>query len=102
MPSRIIQQHRYRIWLIVALIGLCFVAAGVLWTWDTPPDASQSPINPPLAGASPLATPPTTPTPTAIPSSWTGAGAALLWIMLGILLALGIISAIYIWDRRSA
>jgi hypothetical protein len=100
MPSRIIQQHRYRIWLIVALIGLCFVAAGVLWTWDTPPDASQSPINPPLAGASPLETPRATPTP--IPSSWTGAGAALLWIMLGILLALGIISAIYIWDRRSA
>ncbi len=102
MPRRTIQQSRYRFWLVMALLGLAIVAAGILWTWDESPEVGQSPINPPLTSTSPLATPQVTLTPTPIPSSWTGAGAALLWIMLGIFLALGIISIVYIWDRRSA
>ncbi|HDQ72591.1 MAG TPA: hypothetical protein ENN19_10910 [Chloroflexi bacterium] len=105
MPSPILQQRHYRFWLIVALIGIAIVASGILWTWDGRPDARpdthQSPIDPPLVGASPLATPTLAATPASLPSAWTGAGAALLWVALGILLALGVASILYLRDRRS-
>jgi hypothetical protein len=84
------QIGRYRLWFVIALFVILVVVAA-LWLRGTLQDSGSSPLPTPLAaGESPLALPipsPPFPTPRA---SWTGGGAALLWVALGVVLALGI------------
>ena len=82
--------HRLRLWFAVALVAVLITAAA-LWlrgTW--PGGSSQSALyTPAIPGASPLPTP--TPVPAALsPSPWVTGGAVLVWVALGIVLALGI------------
>ena len=101
------QLHRLRLWFVLALV-VVLIAAAVLWLRGMLPGgtALTSPIPPPprtSEGASPLPTPtPASSTSAAAPlSSCTGAVAALLWVALGVVLALGIAFAILRWYRRA-
>ena len=82
------QWRRPRLWFALALAVVLIVVA-VLWLRGTlPGGGSHSPLPAfSLPGTSPLPTP--TPSSTAPPSAWTGGGAALTWVALGIVLALG-------------
>jgi len=96
------QWRRLRLWFALAL-AVVLIAATVLWLQGAlPGGGSESPLPIPLGSeVSPLPTP--TPAYTAVlPSSWTGAGAALLWAVLGAVLALGVALAILRWYRRAA
>ena len=74
-----VRTHPPRLWLALALLVVLGAAAG-LWMRGAQPDrTSPSPL--------PTPTPSSTATP---PSPWVTGGAALLWVMLGIALALGI------------
>jgi hypothetical protein len=95
------RTHLLRLWLALALL-VVLGAAAALWLRGARPDstgpstsdassalrAGSSALPSPLA-TSPLPTPtlPSTATP---PSPWITGAAALLWVMLGIALALGI------------
>jgi len=99
------QWHRLRLWFALALAAVLIVA-GALWLRGTLPlgTVSTSPIltSPPTPdGTSPPSAPTSTAT-AAIPSSWTGAGATLLWVALGIVLALGVAFIVLRWYRRAA
>jgi hypothetical protein len=84
------QWHRLRLWLALAL-AVVLVAAIALWLRGVLPlGGSHSALpTPALSGVSPLPTP-TPRSAAAPPRSWTTGGAALLWVALGIVLALGI------------
>jgi len=82
--------HRPRLWLALAL-AVVFIAA--IAPWLRAPHVPQE--------TSPLPTP-APPSTAALPSSWTGAGAILLWVTLGIVLALGITFLLLRWYRRTA
>lgn len=93
-----IQSHRLRLWLTLALIA-ALIAAAALWLRGTLSDdtTSTSPIRPPTrapAGTSPLPTPTRSTSTASPPRSWSGAGAALLWVALGGVLALAIATLI--------
>jgi len=96
------QWRRLRLWFALAL-AVVLIAAAVLWLRGTlPGSGSESPLPIPLGlGVSPLPTP-TPAYSAALPASWTGAGAALLWAVLGVVLALGVAFAILYWYSRAA
>ena len=96
------QWRRLRLWFALALATV-LIAAAVLWLRGTlPGGGSESPLPIPLdPEMSPLPTPTPAYTVTLL-SSWTGAGAALLWAVLGVVLALGIAFAILHWHSRAA
>ncbi len=96
------QWYRHpRFWFSLALAVVLIVVA-TLWlrgTWF----GDQSPLPTPVAaGVSPLATPSPGDTTSAPPSAWSNGGAILLWVALGILLALGIAFVILRWYRSDA
>jgi hypothetical protein len=73
------RTHPPRLWLALALL-VVLGAAAALWLHGARPDTtSPSPL--------PTPTPPSTAT---LPSPWVTGGAALLWVILGSALALGI------------
>lgn len=95
--------HRQpRFWLVLALAIVLIAAAG-LWLRGTPSGSDQSPLPTPVAAAvSPLSTPIPENGPLSPPSSWSNGGAVLLWVALGILLALSIAFIILRWYRSAA
>jgi hypothetical protein len=96
-----IQWRRLRLWFVSVLVVLLIVAVA-LWLRGTLSGGQRSPLPTPVPSrGSPLATPMPTPA-TTLPPSSTGVGAALLWVALGVLLALGITVVILHWYRRAA
>jgi hypothetical protein len=95
------QWHRSpRLWLALILAAVV-VAAVALWVRGVHTVSVRSPLPTPAAReASPLSTP--TPGDTTPPSSWTNSGAVLLWVAMGLLLALGIAIVILRWYRHTA
>jgi len=95
------QWRRLRLWFLWALI-VALVAATALWLYSAlPGDGSESPLPAPLGSAmSPLPTP-TSARIAALPPSRTGAGAALLWVLSGVALALGIAFVVLRWYLRA-
>jgi hypothetical protein len=88
---------RPRLWLALAL---ALVLAAVAWLWLRGAwlGGGRSPLPTLAPGLSPLPTPaPSTPL-----SHWVGGGAVLLWVTLGIMLALLIALVIVYWPRRVA
>lgn len=83
-----VQPHRLRLILVLAIV-VVLAAAAVLWLRGVPGDTTSSSPLPPRAGdqGSPLPTP--VPSESA-PASLARAGAILLWVVLGGVLALGI------------
>jgi hypothetical protein len=97
----VMQWRRLRLWFVPVLAGLLIVVVA-LWLRGTPPGSRRSPLfTPGPSGVSPLPTPVPTSAATLSPS-WSGAGAALPWVALGVLLALVITVVILYWYRRTA
>ncbi|MEE8390758.1 MAG: hypothetical protein V3S14_08200 [Anaerolineae bacterium] len=91
-----------RFWLVLALAVVLIAAAG-LWLRGAQSGSDQSPLSTPVAArVSPLSTPIPENAPPSPPSSWTNGGAVLLWVALGILLALSIAFIILRWYRSAA
>ncbi|MDY7077923.1 MAG: hypothetical protein SXV54_13490 [Chloroflexota bacterium] len=96
------QSHRLRLWLALAL-ALAFIVAVALWLCGTLPGSDRSPLpTPMISEESPLPTPTPLIVASSPPSSWTNGGAALLWVALGILLALSIAFLILRWYHHAA
>lgn len=96
-----IQGRRPRLWLAVAL-AVVLVAAVALWLYGTRRDGSgQSALPTPISGVSPLPTPTPVAAATHLPS-WAAGGAVLLWVTLGIVLALSIAVVILRHYRHDA
>lgn len=96
------RYHSLRLWCALALV-VTLIAAAALWLRGALFDGGgDSPMPTPLAHVgSPLRTP-TQATATPMPStSWDSGGAALLWVTLGIGLALCIACLILCWGRRA-
>ena len=110
--------YRLRLWLVLALI-VVLIAVVALWLRSTSLGDARSPLPTPpvsgmetrpadaVSGVSPLSTP--TPVASAAsasaptsPSSWAGGGLVLLWVALGIVVALGIAFIILRWHRHVA
>lgn len=91
------RSHSLRIGLTLIL---AVVATAVLWPGTVLPAGGHSSVlpTPTNSVASPLPTPTLTPVPA--PSSWATGGMALLWFMLGILLALGLALVVLRWHHR--
>jgi len=99
-----IPGRRPHLWLALALV-VVLIAAAALWLLGIQPDSGgRSALSTPATSAvSPLPTP--TPTPasaTTHPPPWATGGAVLLWVTLGIVLALGITFVILRWHRHDA
>ncbi|HEY72149.1 MAG TPA: hypothetical protein G4N99_02625 [Thermoflexia bacterium] len=96
------QSRRLRLWFVLALI-VALVVAALLWLRGALfEDNDVSPLPTPLVlGESPLPTPTQASAAPATPASWSNRGAALLWVTLGIGLALCIAFFILRWDRRA-
>jgi uncharacterized membrane protein SpoIIM required for sporulation len=100
------QLHRLRLWFVLVLV-VVLISAAVLWlrAMLVSGPVFTSPIPPPLRtaeGESPLPTPTSaSPTSAAVSISTTGAVAVLLWVALGVVLALGITFVILRWYRRA-
>ena len=94
------QWYRHpRFWFSLTLAAVLIVAAA-LWLRGAWSGSDQSPLPTPVAaGVSPLVTPTPENTAPSPPSSWANGGAILLWVALGILLALGIAFVILRWYR---
>jgi hypothetical protein len=97
------QWHRHpRFWFSLALAAVLIVAAA-LWLRGVWFGSDQSPLPTPVAaGESPLSTPSAENAASSPPSAWSNGGAILLWVALGILLALGIAFVILRWYRGPA
>lgn len=91
---RISTRLRLYLWLALALAVVLMV---VTWLWlrGTWLDGAYSPLPPPLFGESPLPTPVSG---AVLPS---GGGFALLWVALGMVLALLVALIIVYWSRRA-
>jgi hypothetical protein len=84
------QQHRLRLWLALALIAVLLATAALWLRGMLPGSSSHSTLpTPATSGVSPLLTPTHAPALAPLPS-WATGGAVLLWVVLGIGLALGI------------
>lgn len=95
-----IWQRYPRLWIVAVASALVLLAAIGLWLRGTSSLDEQSPL-PTLTWLSPLTTPPLVDTAASSPpASWTNGGTALLWVALGILLALGIAHLMLRWYRR--
>ncbi len=93
--------RRPQLWFALAL-AVVIVTALALWLRGAQSGSGQSPLSTPAASTgSPLPTP-TRENPAPPPSAWTNGGAVLLWVALGILLALGITFVMLRWYRGSA
>ena len=80
--------HLPRLWLALALV-VVLGASAALWLRGARPDSTGPSTLPSPPATSPLPTP-TPPPAAALPSPWVTGGAVLLWVTLGIALALGI------------
>ena len=91
--------RRPQVWLALASV-VVLGAALALWLRGAQSGYDPSPLPTPAASAgSPLPTP--TPDDAApLLSAWTNGGAVLVWVALGILLALGITFVILRWYRN--
>ena len=95
------RSHQLRFWFALAL-SVILVAAGALWLRGTLFESViRSPLSTPQTVESPLSTPTEANAPAAPPASWSNGGMALLWVMIGILLSLGVAFFITRWGRRS-
>ncbi|MCP4538469.1 MAG: hypothetical protein GY832_15140 [Chloroflexi bacterium] len=91
-----------RFWFSLTLAVVLIVAVA-LWLRGTSFDGAQSPLPTPKAAAvSPLTTPSPENAAPSLPSAWSSGGAILLWVALGILLALGLAFVILRWYRGAA
>jgi hypothetical protein len=89
------------VWLLLVLAAVILIAAIVLWQRGMQPGGDHSPLaTPAAAGASPLSTPAIEGGMSPPPTSWSNGGVALLWVALGILLALIITFVILRWYHR--
>ena len=92
-----IDRSRSRPWLALALV-VVVIAALVLALRGMVPGSGRSTLpTPALAGVSPLSTPVSTETQSPLKAS---GGMALLWVVLGIGLALGLAFVILRWYRH--
>ena len=96
------RSRRLGLWFAMAVVAVVAVAA-IVWVRGAPvTGSSRSPMPTPLAAEASTTLIPSTPTPAAMPlSAGVGAGAALLWVALGAMLALGIIFITINWHRRT-
>jgi len=96
-----IHWRRSSLWLAVAL-GVILVVAAVLWLRGVHLGGSRLSAlpTPATSGESPLPTP-TSASPTMPLRSWTTGGAVLLWVALGLLLALSIAVIVLRWHRHN-
>ena len=92
--------HRPYLWLALALVAILLVAAA-LWLHGTRSGTGgRSALpTPAILADSPLSTPTLA---TSHPTTWSAGGAVLLWVTLGIVLALGIALVILRWQGRDA
>ncbi len=81
------KQNLLRFLLVLALIVVLGGAAVAVWQLGKQPDVAQTPADSPIQ-VSPLLTPTIVSAETSPPALWSGRGAALLWVVLGGLLAL--------------
>ena len=97
------QLRRLRLGLVLVLAAV-LVAAAALWLRGALPyDDSHSPLpTPSHLRTSPLPTPTPSSAEAATPPAWKGAGVALVWVALGIVLALGVARIILGWNRHHA
>ena len=80
--------HRLRLWLALVLVVVLIVAA-TLWLRGALPGGIRSALpTPALPGGSPLPTPMPASARSSAPA-WATGGGVLLWVALGIVLALG-------------
>ncbi len=92
------QLRRLRLWFALALT-IVIIAAAVLGLHSTLPSSHHSPLPTPVTSGILLLPTPST-TASAPPISWTGGGAVLLWVVMGIVLALGIVFILH-WHHRA-
>ena len=96
------KRRRYlRVWLLLVLMAVILIAAAALWLRGAQPSGDHSPLaTHTAADASPLATPTLENGTSPPPTSWSNCGVVLLWVALGILLALIIAFVILRWYHR--
>ncbi len=96
--------RRYSHLLLSLALVLIAILVAALWFYGAQPRPDPSPLPTPMTPReSPLSTPDvenTTVSPPP-PSSWATGGAVLLWVALGILLALGLALIILRWYHRT-
>jgi hypothetical protein len=99
-----IKRRRYLgVWFSLALVVVVLITVAVLWLRGAQLGGGHSPLaTPATAGASPLSTPTLENSMSPSPTSWSNGGAALLWVALGILLALIVTFVILRWYHRPA
>jgi hypothetical protein len=89
------------VWFSLAIIVIILIAATALWRRGTPPGGDHSPLaTHAAAGVSPLPTPTSENETSPPPTSWRNGGVVLLWVALGILLALIIAFVVLSWVHR--
>ena len=95
-----IRWHRSYLWLALALVAIILVAAA-LWLHGTRSGTGgRSALpTPAISADSPISTP-TLKSPTPPPTTRAAGGAVLLWVSLGIVLALGIALVILRWQSH--
>jgi hypothetical protein len=97
-----VKRRRYLgVWLSLVLLVLILIAAAALWLRGAQLGGGRSPLaTPAVADASPLSTPAAESEMSPPPASWNNGGVVLLWVALGVLLALIIAFAILRWYRH--
>lgn len=95
------QSRRPRLWFALILV-VVLIATIALWLRGALfEESSRSPLPTPLAaGESPLPTPTHADTASPPPTFWTDGGTALLWVILGVALALIVVLFILRWEHR--
>jgi hypothetical protein len=98
-----IQLRRLRLGLVLVLAAV-LVAVAALWLHGALPYGdNHSPLpTPSHLRTSPLPTPTPSSAEAAVPPAWKGASVALVWVALGIVLALGVARIILGWNRHRA
>ena len=87
------QWRRLRLWLPLALVVVLIVGVALWLSGTLPPDRARSPLPTPLASEG-------SPVPAPLSASlWRDAGIALLWVALGVLLALGVVFILTYYRR---